>query len=75
MNITLSIDERLLQRARKAAEAMGKSLNQLVRDQLEAVVREDSSDRFEAELRRLSREGRGHSGGWRFDRNEAHERS
>lgn len=75
MNITLSVDERLLRRARKAAEAMGKSLNQLVRDQLEAVVMEDSSDRFDKELRRLSVEGGGHSHGWRFDREEAHERS
>ena len=54
---------------------MGKSLNQLVRDQLEAVVMEDSSDRFDKELRRLSVEGGGHSHGWRFDREEAHERS
>lgn len=75
MNITLSIDERLLRRARKAADAMGKSLNQLVRDQLEAIVVEDASDRFELELRHLSSEGRGHSHGWRFDREEAHERS
>ena len=32
MNITLSVDERLVRRARKKAEAMGKSLNQLVRE-------------------------------------------
>lgn len=75
MNITLSIDERLLRRARKAAEAMGKSLNQLVRDQLETVVADDPAGRFDAELRRLSGEGCGHAHGWRFDREQAHERS
>ncbi len=34
MNITLSIDERIAEEARKAAGAMGKSLNQAVRDYL-----------------------------------------
>jgi predicted HicB family RNase H-like nuclease len=32
MNVTLSIDEQLVARARKKAEALGKSLNQLIRD-------------------------------------------
>jgi predicted HicB family RNase H-like nuclease len=32
MNITLSIDERVAEQARQAAMAMGKSLNQAVRD-------------------------------------------
>ena len=35
MNITLSVDEQVAQRARKAAQNMGKSLNQAVRDYLE----------------------------------------
>jgi predicted HicB family RNase H-like nuclease len=34
-NLTLSIDERVAERARKAATKMGKSLNQVVRDYLE----------------------------------------
>ena len=37
MNITLSIDERAAERARAAAAAMGKSLNQAVRDYLEQL--------------------------------------
>jgi predicted HicB family RNase H-like nuclease len=32
MNITLSINEQVAQRARVAAQKMGKSLNQVVRD-------------------------------------------
>jgi predicted HicB family RNase H-like nuclease len=34
VNITLSADEKIIERARKAAQAMGKSLNQAVRDYL-----------------------------------------
>ena len=37
MNITLSVDEQVAQRARKAAQNMGKSLNQAVRDYLEQL--------------------------------------
>jgi predicted HicB family RNase H-like nuclease len=37
MNITLSVDERIAERARAAAATMGKSLNQAVRDYLEQL--------------------------------------
>ena len=39
MNLTLSVDERVAEGARKAALAMGKSLNQAVRDYLEQLAR------------------------------------
>jgi 3'-phosphoadenosine 5'-phosphosulfate sulfotransferase len=73
MNVTLSIDEQLVARARKKAEALGKSLNQVVRDYLESLAGGDDAERSIEELRRLS--GRGHSRGWRFNRDEIHERS
>ena len=38
MNITLSVDEQVAQRAREAAKKMGKSLNQVVRDYLEQLA-------------------------------------
>src|SRR6267143_2510593 len=38
MNVTLAIDEQLVARARKKAEAPGKSLNQLIRDYLQTVA-------------------------------------
>ena len=38
MNITLSIDERVAEQGRQAAQAMGKSLNQAVRDHLEQLA-------------------------------------
>jgi hypothetical protein len=73
MNITLSIDEQLIARARERAEALGKSLNQLIRDYLQKLAGGDDPEQSIDEFRRLS--GKGHSRGWRFDRNKIHERS
>jgi hypothetical protein len=75
MNITLSVDERLVRRARKKADAMGKSLNQLVREYLERLTGSDDAEREVAEIRQLSRAPRGRSRGWRFNRDELHERA
>ncbi len=73
MNVTLSIDEQLVERARKKADSLGKSLNQLIRDYLQGLAGGDDPERSIEELKRLS--GRGHSRNWRFNRNEIHERS
>ena len=75
MNVTLSIDERLVERARKKAEALGKSLNQLIRDYLERLAGGGDPERDLEELERLSTHGRGRSRGWRFRRDDLHERS
>lgn len=73
VNITLSIDDQLVARARKKAEAMGKSLNQLIRDHLQTIAGGNDAERSIDEFRRLS--GTGNSRGWRFNRDEIHERS
>jgi hypothetical protein len=73
VNVTLSIDEQLVTRARKKAEALGKSLNQMIRDYLQTVAGGDDPERSIEEFKRLS--GQGHSRGWRFHRDEIHERS
>jgi len=75
MNITLSVDERLVRQARKKADALGKSLNQLVREYLERLAGSDDADRDVVELRQLSRKSRGRARHWRFDRAELHGRS
>lgn len=75
MNLTLSIDEQTLQEARKVAAAMGKSLNQLIREHLESLTRRDRADRDMEELYSLSNPPQGDSRGWRFDREELHERA
>ncbi len=74
MNLTLAIDDELLKEARQVARAMGKSLNQLVREYLEHLTGRDQPEADIEELRRLSAQGRGRSRGWRFDRDELHER-
>lgn len=73
MNLTLSIDEQVVSRARKKADSLGKSLNQLVREYLQSLAGNDDAERSIEELRRLS--GHGNSRGWRFNRDEIHERS
>ena len=72
MNVTLSVDEQLLTRARKKAETLGKSLNQLVRDYLQTLAGVDDPERSIEEFKRLS--GKGNSRGWRFNRDEIHSR-
>lgn len=73
MNLTLSIDDQLVVRARRKAQALGKSLNQLIRDHLQTVAGGDDPEGSIEEFKRLS--GTGHSHGWRFNRDEIHERS
>ncbi len=72
MNVTLSIDDQLVERARKRAESIGKSLNQMIRDYLQNFVGDEDVDRDIDELRRTS--GTGDSRGWKFNRDELHER-
>lgn len=73
-NITLSVDEKTIERARAAAKAMGTSLNQIVRDHIERLSGADQRavdhDAFEA--RALA--GKGRLNGWKFDREEANSR-
>ena len=73
VNVTLSIDEQTVERARKRAEALGKSLNQLIRDYLQKLAGGDDPERWIQEFERLS--GTGNSHGQRFNRDETHERS
>jgi len=75
MNITLSVDQRLVERARKAAEAMGKSLNQAIRDYLAYLAGEGEMEAELKELAVLSMEAKGHSRGVRIDRASLHERT
>jgi Family of unknown function (DUF6364) len=72
MSFILSLDDQLVSRARKKAQALGKSLNQLIRDYLQTVAGGDDAERSIEEFKRLS--GCGNSRGWRFKREEIHER-
>lgn len=74
MNLTLSIDDRLVAEARKVAEARGMSLNQMVREELERLTSRVSGDDLVQQLEaQWAREGPG-SSEWRWNREELHDR-
>lgn len=71
MNITLSIDEQLVERAREKLRATGKSINQEIREHLEHIVGDED---LELDLQGfLQRVGQGNSGGWKWNRDDAYE--
>ena len=74
MNVTLSIDDRILTRARQLAHSRGTSLNQMIRDYLESLTTDEPSQVM-AELERLWSEEEGDSGGWKWNREEVYDRS
>lgn len=73
MNVTLSIDDHTLARARQLAQQRGTSLNQLIRDYLESLTASDPVEAV-AELDRAWAEAEGTSGGWRWNREEIYDR-
>jgi hypothetical protein len=74
MNITLSVDDEVIRRARRQADVLGTSVNQLVRGYLEQLAGRSDSATIAAEFERLSWLSHGNSRGWKFNREEIHER-
>ena len=74
MNITLSVDDEVVRIARKRAEAMGTSINQMVREYLEDMAGKSDAEARAEEFSRLSRLSRGDSNGWKWNREEIYER-
>ena len=74
MTLTLSVDEETVSRAREQAAALGKSLDDLLRDYVEQLAK-GGRDAWAEEFRRLSLHSGGHSRGQRWTREDAHERS
>ena len=74
MNVTLSIPDDVIHEARRRADAMGTSVNQLIRDYLEEFAGKSDLDAVADEFERLSCISGGDSRGWKFDREELHER-
>lgn len=73
MNITLAVDDEVLKKAREAAQAQGKSVNQLVREYLEQFSAQSDLEQAIATFRATARTG--HGSGQRFNRDELHERT
>lgn len=74
MNLTLSVGDEVLEQARLRAQSLGSSVNQLVREYLEqlAGVRDPNADADEFD--RLSQIANGDRHGWKFNREELHNR-
>jgi len=73
MNVTLSIDDQILARARRLAQRRGKSLNEMIRDYLATLTVGDPREAV-AELDRLWSEEEGDSGGRKWSREELYDR-
>jgi antitoxin component of RelBE/YafQ-DinJ toxin-antitoxin module len=74
MNLTLSVDDEVVEKARRRAETLGTSVNQLIRDYLEQLAGKTDPEAEAKEFERLSRLARGNSRKWKFNREELHER-
>ncbi len=74
VNLTLAGDEETVNAARRRAEQLGTSLNQLIRNYLEELAGRSDRDRRADEFIQLSRHSPGDSRGWKFNREELHQR-
>jgi hypothetical protein len=75
VNVTLSIDDEIVTRARDLANRRGTSLNQMIRDYLEELASDLSPEEILVELNALWSASVGDSGGQRWKREELHERT
>jgi hypothetical protein len=80
MNLTLSVDEQTVERARQVAQAQGMSLNELIRKYLERLAGRDSYAEISARLQKLWAEppdaprGADDDKPYKFNREDAYDR-
>ena len=73
MNITLSIDERIAEKAREKLRAVGKSLNQEIREHFQRIAGEEN-DQLQKDIEFLkSSAGLGNSDSSKWSRKDAYE--
>jgi hypothetical protein len=72
MNITLSIDEQLVERAREKLRATGKTVNQEIREHLEHIVGDDELEQALEFFEKTSGLGKSEPG-WKWNRDEIYE--
>ena len=75
VNITLSVDDEVVARARRYADRTGTSLNQLVRDYLDELTARDARHGALAELEALWKDEPGASGGRTWTRDSLYDRA
>lgn len=72
VNLTLSVDEQLVERARAVAREQGTSLNALIREYIELLAGQVEGDTVLEQFQAFWRDP-GDSGGKRFDRDAIYE--
>jgi hypothetical protein len=72
MNLTLSVDDRLVERAREVARQQGTSLNALIRDFLKGLAGQAAGGEILSEFEAMWAEP-GNSGGKPFKREELYD--
>jgi len=72
MNLTLALDQALVDRAREVAREQGTSLNQLIREYVESLAGQRSGDDVLAEFEAMWKNP-GNSGGKRFRRDDLYD--
>jgi hypothetical protein len=72
MNITLSIDAQLVERAREKLRATGKTVNQEIREHLEHIVGDDDLESAIEIFVKTSGKGNAEAG-WKWNRDELYE--
>ena len=73
MNITLSAKEALINKARNYASKHGTTLNSMIREFLERIVKQEKSDTGLKRFLQLAENFSGDSKGWTWDRNDIYE--
>ena len=73
MNLTITVDEAIAEKARILAREQGISLQEMIRKYLHSLVEGPTADAAAAELIELMRKSGGRSGGIRIHRDDAYQ--
>ncbi len=73
MNLTISVDDKLLEKARQIARRQGTSVQEMLRGYLRTLVGETRGKDVAEELLELMKKRGGRSGGRKFRRKDAYE--
>lgn len=74
MNLTLTVDEEILRRARIRAMQQGTSVNALVRDYITRLAGDSAAAEGVAEFLKIGRAAHAESGGRAWTRDDLHDR-
>jgi hypothetical protein len=72
-NVTLAVDDKLLEASREYAQRHHTTLNAMVRDLLERTVRPEAENAGLKEFLRLASQAKGDSKGWKWNREELYD--